>query len=302
MTRTVSVIIPVYNGSHLVRDAVESVLKQTFPAHEILVIDDASRDRDELDRVLEPYVNDGRVTLIHAPENRGPAAARNLGIRHATGDLFAFLDADDRYEPERLEASVEVFERYDDTAMICSDAYIVKDGVLQEGLKNDRWRPIGEIVTFERLLRQNCAYTLSVTISREAFETFGPFDEDPALLAVEDYDLWLRVAAERPVRYVDRPLGRYTVHETSLSANPRRIFDGVRTILTKLERDVPGFRERHGRQVDRRLFKLHVELADLLAATGKRREARREAWAILRRHPFSPLALKTFAKTVSFLR
>src|SRR3982751_6965527 len=95
---TVSVIIPVYNGERFIRRAVDSILKQTFPVTQIIVVDDGSKDITC--EIVETEYR-GQVTLLRQ-QNGGPAKARNAGLRIATGEFIAFLDADDWWEPEKI--------------------------------------------------------------------------------------------------------------------------------------------------------------------------------------------------------
>ncbi|MBK9385052.1 MAG: glycosyltransferase family 2 protein [Planctomycetes bacterium] len=295
---TVSVIIPAYRASSYLAGAIRSALEQTVPPHEVIVVDDASPDVEETARAIEAWTKTGRVRLLRQERNRGPAAARNRAIAASSGSLLAFLDADDRFEKERLEAAIEVFANHPDTAMTCSDSFLCVEEVVQPGLKNDAWRPIDEVLSFERLLQQNCIYTLTVTLRRDVFDAFGPFDESPALIAVEDYELWLRIARERVVRYIDRPLACYNLSPSSLSGNPRRMFDGVSAVLTKLERHYPDFRARYGGLADRRRFDLRMDLAWVLLERGERAAARREAWCAVRERPSASRAWKLWAKTL----
>lgn len=298
MRPTVSVIIPAYRASGFLAGAVASALEQTVPPHEVIVVDDASPDFEETARSIEAWTREGRVRLLRQERNRGPAAARNRAIAVSSGALLAFLDADDRFEPERLEAAIEVFANHPETAMTCSDAFLSVEEIVQPGLKNDAWRPIDEVLSFERLLQQNCIYTLTVTLRREVFDALGPFDESPALIAVEDYELWLRIARERVVRYIDRPLARYNLSPTSLSGNPRRMFDAVSAVLAKLEQLYPEFRARYGALADERRFDLRLDLAWTLLARGEHAAARREAWGAVRERPAAARAWRLFAKTL----
>ena len=93
---TVTVIIPVYNGERFIRRALDSVFKQTYPPHQVIVIDDGSKDSTR-----EIAANEyGASVMLICQQNGGPAKARNAGLRVATGELIAFLDADDWWEPE----------------------------------------------------------------------------------------------------------------------------------------------------------------------------------------------------------
>ena len=92
-------IVPVYNVEGYLEDCLESLLAQTYPSFEILLIDDASRDNSGA--ICDAYAaRDSRVQVVHFPENRGPSAARNEGIRQARGAYISFVDADDRVEPD----------------------------------------------------------------------------------------------------------------------------------------------------------------------------------------------------------
>src|ERR671910_1122682 len=119
----VSVVIPCYNQAHFLGEAIESVLSQSYPHHEIVVVDDGSTD--DTSEVASRY--DG-VRLVRQ-ENRGLAGARNTGIRHSEGDYLVFLDADDRLLPEALRAGVECFESHPECAFVFGRfRYISVDG------------------------------------------------------------------------------------------------------------------------------------------------------------------------------
>jgi glycosyltransferase involved in cell wall biosynthesis len=180
---TVSVIIPAYNAAEFVGRAIESALRQTVPALEILVIDDGSKD-----------VTAERVAQYPAPvrllrqANGGPASARNHGAREARGEWLAFLDADDAWFPHKLEVQ---------------QTYLADPEVaLVHAREPSEYAPAD--ATFEALWRRNFLLTSSVLLRRAAFEEAGGFDEDRALIGVEDYNLWLRLAA-RGHRIVGHP-------------------------------------------------------------------------------------------------
>lgn len=172
---TISVIVPAYNASKWISQAIQSALDQTRPPAEVLVIDDGSTDStaDIVSAFRSP------VRLIRQ-SNAGPAAARNLGASQAIGAWLAFLDADDLWQPAKLEKQVE-FTNADDV------------GIVHTLLENGYWSPAPQMVTFERLWDGNCIGTSSVLIRKDAFIQAGGFAVE--LVPAEDYDLWLRVAA-----------------------------------------------------------------------------------------------------------
>ena len=111
----VSVVIPVFNSATLLGDALRSVFAQTFRDFEVIVVDDGSEDRETLDQTLAAW--SGRVRVLRQ-SNGGPARARNTGIAHATGDLVAFLDADDEWRPEKLAKQVAYFRQHPETGLL----------------------------------------------------------------------------------------------------------------------------------------------------------------------------------------
>jgi glycosyltransferase involved in cell wall biosynthesis len=199
---TISVIIPAYNAAAFVGRAIESALNQTYPALEILVIDDGSRDCTA-DRVSE---YPAPVRLL-CQQNGGPAAARNHGARVARGSWLALLDADDAWLPHKLETQRPYLA---DPAVAIVHARDPAEGVPMEA-------------TFEALWKRNFLKTSSVLVRRTAFEAVGCFNEDRALIGVEDYNLWLRLAA-RGDRIVGHPecLHEYTPAPGHLSGQSER--------------------------------------------------------------------------------
>jgi glycosyltransferase involved in cell wall biosynthesis len=186
----VSVVIPAYNSSRFIGRTVDSVLKQTFSGYELIVVNDGSPDTHELEAALEPYLP--RVRYF-SQENRGPSAARNLGIQKAAGRYVAFLDSDDAWLPHHLSEQVRHLERdgglgliYSNNLQVDDDGYTSKafDRVPQNGP-----------VTLESLLAERCTVnTSSVVVRRVVLVEAGLFDEK--MWRCEDFDLWLRLASQ----------------------------------------------------------------------------------------------------------
>jgi glycosyltransferase involved in cell wall biosynthesis len=193
----VSVIIPTFNRRALVREAVVSVCAQRRTAFEIIVVDDRSSDGTP-EALVQEF---GSRIRIVATENRGVAAARNLGVRHSRGELLAFLDSDDLWLPGKLAAQVALFTAHPET-QICQTAEIwMRNGVRVNACKHHR-KPSGDI--FAPSLRRCLVSPSAVLLRRTLFERAGGFDA--TLPACEDYDLWLRIARDTPVPLIDRPL------------------------------------------------------------------------------------------------
>ncbi len=193
---TVSVIIPTFNRDWSLRDAIDSVLAQTYTDFELIVVDDGSTDRTH--DILEAYGD--RLRRIHQA-NRGVSAARNSGIGVSTGRLVAFLDSDDIWLPEKLAVQVAFFED-DRSALICQTEEIwIRNGMRVNPRKRHR-KPSGLI--FESSLALCLVSPSAVMVRRELFGEVGLFDEE--LPACEDYDLWLRVSCRIPIHLIDKHL------------------------------------------------------------------------------------------------
>ena len=205
---TVSVVIPTFNRASVISRALESVLLQTRPPDEILVVDDGSTD-DTLERVRAEFPG---VRLIEQ-ENRGVSAARNAGIRAARGTWIALLDSDDEWLADKLDRQLQAVTTEIDTVLCHTDEIWIRRGRRVNPMKKHR-KHGGHI--FEHCLALCSISPSSVLLHRRLFETVGWFDED--LPACEDYDLWLRVSARFPVLFLDEPLiVKHGGHDDQLS-------------------------------------------------------------------------------------
>ena len=227
----VSVVIPTYETAPLIREAVDSVLDQTYRNYEIIVVNDGSPDTPELERALEPVAD--RIRYLKQ-ENRGVSSARNTGIRAARGELIAFLDSDDAFFPHYLERQLSYLETYPDLDVVYPDALIVGHGVNV----GRRWMDVSPSrgsVTFEALVLQRCYVPIFALVRRSVFDEVGLFDE--ALRSSEDFEVWLRVVkAGRRVGYHRDVLVRYRHRPGSLSSDPISMH---RTALEALRKTRP---------------------------------------------------------------
>ncbi|MBI5250933.1 MAG: glycosyltransferase [Desulfomonile tiedjei] len=193
----VTVIIPTYNRALLVRRAIRSVLRQTFPDFEVIVVDDGSDDSTP--EVLDRF---GRSIKWMSQKHSGVSAARNTGIEQANGRLLAFLDSDDEWRAEKLARQVALFKKCRKTSFIChTDEIWKRDGKVVSQKKIHR-KQGGSF--FERALELCLISPSSVMISRSLLDEVGWFDTE--LIAAEDYDLWLRITAFHEVDFVPEPL------------------------------------------------------------------------------------------------
>ncbi len=194
----ISVIIPTYNRCRFLKKAVESVLGQDQRGIdvELIVVDDGSTDTTG--RLLAAYGD--RLRVIRQ-DNRGPAAARNTGIRAASHPLIAFLDSDDWFAPDKLARQLGAMARHPEFLLSHTQEIWYRQGRLLNQKKKHRKRH-GFI--FDHCL-QLCAVSMStVIIHRLVFDDVGFFAED--FPCCEDYDFWLRVSCKYPFLLIDAPL------------------------------------------------------------------------------------------------
>jgi len=257
----VSVIIPAYRTAQYIGETLDSVLAQTFTDYEIVVVNDGSPDTAELERVLAPYR--ARIRYM-AQENRGLAGARNAGIRIALGKLFAFLDADDLWEPDFLASQVDFLRKHPEVDLVYADASIFGN-VPEAGRRAMEFSPSAGEVSFERLVTRACTVlVLTVLVRREAVIRAGLFDE--SLRRVEDADLWLRmVKAGSRLAYQKIVLGRYRRRHGSLSTDGVRMLETYMHVLGKL-REMPNLTPAEKQLVT---CQYQRELADLRLLRGK---------------------------------
>ncbi|KAA0257684.1 glycosyltransferase family 2 protein [Deferribacter autotrophicus] len=180
----VSVIIPVHNRITVLKDAIESVLCQTFKNFEIIIVDDGSTT--DIATALKPYLN--LIKYIRFEKNRGVSAARNEGIRLSKGEYIAFLDSDDIWLPFKLEKQIS-FMTQNGFEVCHTDEFWYKKGVfINQGEKHKKFG--GKILT---KILDHCRISPSSFIAKkEVFYKSGIFNE--SLPIAEDYDLWLRIA------------------------------------------------------------------------------------------------------------
>jgi glycosyltransferase involved in cell wall biosynthesis len=237
----VSVIIPTYNRADCVVDAIRSVQRQTVPDVEIVVADDGSTDGTA---VSVQSLGDAVVYLSLRHRGR-PAAARNAGLRQAQSEFIAFLDSDDLFLPHKLRVQLAALEASPKAGMVYSDGYFVR---------NYRDQPLGHVLdamptptgdVFPALVRGNFLFPAVVLVRRVCLDLVGVFDEDAALVGVEDYDLWLRIAARFPVVYVPGDVAAIRRHQGSLSRDTMAIKRGVLAVLSKLRDLHPDLAHQH---------------------------------------------------------
>lgn len=274
---TFSVVIPCHDGMPDVIDAVRSVLAQTRPADEIVLVDDASGDgsAEQVERAFP-----GRVRILRG-RHGSAAAARNAGWRAAASSWVALLDADDLWFPEKLATMERVLTSAPHAIWAFSDgAFRTLDGQLHAswlGLYADLSEPYCGS-PFEQLLDVNFVLTSSVLIERRALEALGGFDE--RLSHAEDADLWMRLSRAGLATASRRALVRYQHREGGLTRLTEQRLEGGAMLFGRLARD-RGLPPALRRKARARHSLYQYKLAFHALREGRSSEARRRflaAW------------------------
>ena len=209
----VSVIIPCYNSVRYLAETIESVLAQTYPRVEIILVDDGSTDGTA--EIAQGYP----VSYVYQ-DNRGISAARNTGFLHSKGKYVLFLDHDDRLLPKGVEAGVKLLELHPECAIAVGEhKFIGPDGTeigysRKHAAKSDHYL---------RLLAHNFIETpCSALHRRSSLELAGVFDE--SVQGAEDYELYLRIARQSALITHKAPVAEYRLHDSNTSGNAERMF------------------------------------------------------------------------------
>jgi len=218
---TVSVVIPCFDQGHYLREALQSVLAQTLPPAEIVVVDDGSTDNTAA--IAREY---SKVRCIHQ-RNRGLASARNAGAAHTTGEHIVFLDADDRLKPDALAIGLRELVAHPACALVWGRCVRID----QDGRELPTVPPppvVGD--AFEALLRNNFIWTPAVAMFRRS--VCGPLLRfNPAVDAAADYELYLRIVRHFPIHGHTGVVAEYRLHGASMSSNASLMLSSTMDVL-----------------------------------------------------------------------
>jgi hypothetical protein len=255
----ISVIIPTYNRAAFIAAAVESALDQTRQPDEIIVVDDGSKD--ETPRILAQF--GPPVIVVHRP-NRGRAAARNTGLKVATGDAVVFLDSDDRLMPHSIETCAGVLEANPEIGVVYTDARLIDpEGNLLD-LQSKAMpgsRPSGMVLG--ELARRNFL-PMSSMVRRSCI---GDIAFEEGMEYAEDYDFWRQLAARCQFHYVDKPLVCYRLHGAMTSSTCLAEMLIAQAEVQRRIMDMPEFKNLSQRE-QARAFCIHGIKRAVLGATS----------------------------------
>ncbi|HIF9538797.1 TPA: glycosyltransferase [Photobacterium damselae] len=205
----VSIVLPVFNAEDYVKEAIESVLNQTFRDFELIIINDGSTDNSSL---IINKIHDKRIVYIEQ-ENKGLSKSLNLGISKARGTYIARMDADDICMPDRLLKQVEVFEKNPDIAIVCGNViYINSQGV------GDRvsLTPSKDKAIRFKLKKGNVIFHPSTMFRLNIYNKTRGYDENINCY-IEDYILWLQILEYGNIFCIKEPILKYRVLDNSIS-------------------------------------------------------------------------------------
>ena len=222
----VSIITATKNYARFLPEAIESILSQSVTDWELIVVDDGSND--DTANVIAPYLHDKRIRYLRS-DQLGQSRAKNLGIAMSQGKFIAFLDADDAWEPTKLEKQLPLFR--DEVGVVFARRSMIDETGTSLPPRNESDPPRGRVLN--ELFVQNFVCFSSAIVRRSLFDQIGRFDESLDLAI--DYDLWLRAARHTSFDYINEPLVRYRTGHGNLS---RRISDRVATAFSIMERGV----------------------------------------------------------------
>jgi glycosyltransferase involved in cell wall biosynthesis len=238
----VSVIIPCYNHGQYLADGINSVLEQTWSPIEIIVVDDGSVDNTRA--VAEQFPS---VKYVYQT-NQGLSAARNTGTRHSSGEFLSFLDADDWLYPEGIAYNVRQLMAHPEAAFI-SGAHDKVDDNRQ--LLADECNVVNQD-HYLRLLESNYIGMHATVLYRRS--VLDEFEFDTSLKACEDYDLYLKIARQKPVLHSTKKIASYRIHGSNMSGNVPLMLNSVFDVLARQLKDIRTKEEKQSYKRGRRIW------------------------------------------------
>lgn len=250
----ISVIIPAFNCEKYIKDAVNTVLNQTYKNYEIIVVDDGSEDNTK--GILQQYIDKNSIKYIYQ-ENQGPGAARNTGIKAAKGEYIAFLDADDVLLQRSLEARINIIEQYGNISFVFSDGYVenIKNNIIEipflkskkilKKFSSSLIKKNENIYLFDSSCRDLAIkhnlvpLTSTVLVKKECFNKVELFDEK--LRAGEDKKVWLALMGTYNVGFIDEPLSVYKAYRSTLTRDTvRYCLDSIKIFEEIVDKELNG--------------------------------------------------------------
>ena len=278
----ISIVIPTFNHAPLLNRALESVRQQTYQNWEAIVVNNFSTDNTI--EVIETF-KDSRIRLINFSNNGVIAASRNQGINAASGKYIAFLDSDDKWYPTKLEKCVDAAQT--GAQLIChGELWINTDSstraVMYGPVKNAKYEKL--------LFRGNCISTSATFIQTSLLRSVHGFDESAEIVTAEDYELWLRLAEQKPLTvFMPELLGEFHRLANSASSAVLRNLSSEREVLKR------HFARQRQTVINRLRMRHRMAIASYGAARQLNSQPRQALKLFLTALRLSPFLIKTYA-------
>lgn len=269
-TGKVSIVIPAYNARDYIAACLRSIEKQTYKNVEVIVVDDGSTDGTS-DLIKQSF---SQVRLFRTG-NKGPAAARNLGIAQVTGEFVAFIDTDDQWRVEKLAKQVRYLKEHPGAQMVITDNHFVApDGSLLKTTDKEKTLIEGDVVN--NIFAHSEVCTPTVMVRSTVFERVGVFREE--LTTCEDDNLWMRIAEHSEVGLIAEPLADIQVRPDSSSRGRQgleNLYEGNLLHLRLLKSDYPTIYRRIRKHLKTKIRQIHFSYAYGAIFYGDIKKARR---------------------------
>jgi glycosyltransferase involved in cell wall biosynthesis len=261
----VSVIINCHNGSDYIQKALNSVISQTHKEFEIIFFDNASTDQTF--EIVTSY-DDYRLKYFRSDRYLTLGQARNEAIELSSGDIIAFLDADDVWKAQKLELQIKCFTK--DVGIVYTGADIIHNEKITKSVSNNSI----EGFVFGELLADYFLVMSSVAVSRAALESLSHFF-DPRFEIIEEYDLFLRISVNWKVRCIPQQLTQWRWHEASTTMEKTHLISKEKKIfLRKLKTEYPTLCQTNAGAIKKVKGKILITMALVLFRNGRSQKAR----------------------------
>lgn len=239
MIKSVSVIIPAYNREKTIVRAIKSVLNQTMPVKEVIVVDDHSTD-NTVSKIKT--IDDSRIIVASNKENRGACYSRNRGVEISTGDIVAFQDSDDEWFPQKLEVCLSEMGR-NDADLVFSQFILDNGSVFPNSDINEAKDKVSSLIL------NPCVSTQTIVAKRKVFLE-QKFDEN--MPRYQDFEVMLRISNKYKIYFIKEPLVKVYTQSDSLSKKPQKGFNALKRIAVKNK----GYLSTHPYEASRFFYKI----------------------------------------------
>ena len=237
----VTVLMPVYNGGRFLREAIKSVLNQTYKDYELLAIDDGSRD-DSV-KIINSF-GDSRIRLVKNEKNMGQMNTLNKGLALARGEYIARMDQDDISLPERLQKQAEALDENPGIPLVFSDTYIIdSEGTRRKGTVLERMAP-GKKCSFEEFLKGEFHICQCTTmIRKKIFDDIGFYN--PYYKIAAEHEIYhFRLLHKYPIKFIKEPLTEYRIYGGNTTSNVEQTANEILDALVSFKKSATsGYKE-----------------------------------------------------------